>query len=407
MKILIRGGGFSNKGAEAMLATTQAFFQKRFPGCSVLHCAQSKAIGDRMRELGVTPITPPGYISRNIRWPECAKALAPVPFRPREDLLNDENRDIDAVVDIAGFASGDQWGLKSATARWWSVRRHKTLRAPIIFMPQSWGPFKHFLSRLFTKAMLRDIPLAFARDHESYDHLQKLRVLCSEALQLAPDITFTFKPSPPEKGKAVLERAGVAFDGRPVVGLAPNLRVYERTQGDGADNRYVRLLADTCRFFAEECDATVVVIPHERCPEPEIADDRFLSQILSETLYLGDRLCCVDEDCASADLKAAIGTLDFLVGSRFHAILAGLCMRIPLVSLGWSHKYGELMSDVGLAGYVMTLDEIERCVTDLIKKAWDERDRLKAVLENNLPALETASAKALELTAQYIERSLV
>jgi polysaccharide pyruvyl transferase WcaK-like protein len=204
----------------------------------------------------------------------------------------------------------------------------------------------------------------------------------------------------------VLERAGVVFAGAPLVGLAPNLRVYERMPGEGAENAYVRFLCAACRFFIDTCGATVVLIPHETRLEPEIDDDRRLARLVAETLDVDAKLCRVEGAWTAADLKSAVGRLEFLLASRFHAMVGALSMQTPVVAAGWSHKYGAQMSDVGLSDCAMAREDVVGSDLARLREAWRDRERLKAVLERRVPELERAAADALAYAGDVFEGQL-
>jgi hypothetical protein len=83
---------------------------------------------------------------------------------------------------------------------------------------------------------------------------------------LAPDIAFHFRGDPPEVGDALLARHGLARGDRPLVGITPNMRIVERTEGQGEANAYLRSLIGLGRWFLDNTDAGLVLIPHEFTP---------------------------------------------------------------------------------------------------------------------------------------------
>jgi colanic acid/amylovoran biosynthesis protein len=48
------------------------------------------------------------------------------------------------------------------------------------------------------------------------------------------------------------------------------------------------------------------------------------------------------------------------VSSRFHAIMSALGAGVPCLSVGWSHKYGEAMSEYDCASYSLSLADVAR-----------------------------------------------
>jgi polysaccharide pyruvyl transferase WcaK-like protein len=70
------------------------------------------------------------------------------------------------------------------------------------------------------------------------------------------------------------------------------------------------------------------------------------------------------------------------VSSRFHAIMSALGAAVPCLSVGWSHKYGEAMSEYDCASYSLSLADIagSRVLDDFIDevRAGSLRERLRA-----------------------------
>jgi polysaccharide pyruvyl transferase WcaK-like protein len=256
--------------------------------------------------------------------------------------------------------------------------------------------------------VLSNASLVFARDKDSLAWVTGLRALAPDRLRLAADIAFQFTGSSPERAAEVLEKAGARLDGTPLVGITPNMRVYERTEGKGFENRYVRALSDLCGFFTRQEGCQVVLIPHEISPNTDRKDDRFLGQLVS-SLVPGDaaRVCVLTDAHSAADLKAVIGQCVFLVGSRYHSLVAALSQRIPAVALGWAHKYEGLMMSAGLGQYVLDLGRngVEG-VSEVVQTAWSRRGLLKALLDSSVPRLEGSALGALEFAARIIEEGM-
>ena len=61
----------------------------------------------------------------------------------------------------------------------------------------------------------------------------------------------------------------------------------------------------------------------------------------------------VDYDVNTAGIRRIIQQADVLVTSRYHAMIAGLCLSVPTLVIGWSHKYRETMAYFGLAEYAL------------------------------------------------------
>ena len=52
--------------------------------------------------------------------------------------------------------------------------------------------------------------------------------------------------------------------------------------------------------------------------------------------------------------KTKINNYDLIISSRYHGLVAAISQGIPVISIGWSHKYDELMSSYLLGKYNFT-----------------------------------------------------
>jgi len=164
----------------------------------------------------------------------------------------------------------------------------------------------------------------------------------------APDMAFHFQADSTDVGKALLEKMGCRFDGTPIVGVTPNLHVYWRTVGKGPENEYVKHMIAITRHFLNK-GVQVAVMPHLISADDSYPDDRILCRYICDAIGEHPNLSVMLEDATAKALKAAIGQLDFLATSRYHTIIAAMCLRIPLAVIGWSHKYDDLFESVKLS----------------------------------------------------------
>jgi polysaccharide pyruvyl transferase WcaK-like protein len=74
-----------------------------------------------------------------------------------------------------------------------------------------------------------------------------------------------------------------------------------------------------------------------------------------------------------------------VIGSRFHVLVLGLSASVPVVALGWSHKYEELLADFGLAAFVLEHQRGVRAeVRDVVRGAWNQREQSRAAIRGAL-----------------------
>lgn len=311
----------------------------------------------------------------------------------------------DLVIDISGFSSSDQIGVKAAFGRWLTYTWASIANNKIFFMPQSWGPFENRWVRIFTRWTLKKACFICAREKVSYDYLLKSKCAEEKDVRYFNDIAFCFNVSNPEViGRELINSLGYHDNELPVIAMTPNMRIYERVKGEDANNTYVRMLLEIADYFLKNTNYNILLIPHEdsykRLNDPE------LCLLLMNLMKNSNRVAMLTGRESALQVKAIIGISEFLVASRYHSLVAALSMRTPVAVIGWSHKYEELMQLVDLTDFI--IDPVrkneDREVIDVVSNAFRERDMITAKLRDNVPRIENEAVSIFQATATIINR---
>ena len=175
MNILIRGGGFSNKGAEAMMLTVQRELSQRIPGIDFLLRLPSQQAG-LASSFGFSPVIIEknrfkkglSLLSQALLRHEVRKALSVNVLGALE--LSDVKK-IDGIIDISGFGYSDVWGAEPAERSLVWVRHCRKNGIPYVYMPQAWGPFTKPPVAQNVVEICRHSSLVYARDRKKTPHL--------------------------------------------------------------------------------------------------------------------------------------------------------------------------------------------------------------------------------------------
>jgi colanic acid/amylovoran biosynthesis protein len=103
---------------------------------------------------------------------------------------------------------------------------------------------------------------------------------------------------------------------------------------------YLDRLASAGRRLLE-AGLNVCVIVHDQLGE----DGKLAGELLARLADDRVRLCCEGDPLR---MKKFISEARLLVGSRYHALVAALSTGVPVVALGWGHKYDMLLEDFGV-----------------------------------------------------------
>jgi colanic acid/amylovoran biosynthesis protein len=346
MIIEIRKVGFRNKGAELMLLAIVKRLHAVYPDAT-LTMAPSAPGGEqpfaRMTALGLCPKA--SLTRGGVEWGNLA-TLIPARLRRRYGLVLD--REVDVVIDAAGFAYSDQWGdapvreLARATRRW---RRRGT---KVIFMPQAFGPFTNATIQKDIVSAVDNADLVMPRDSTSYRYLTEASGQ-RETIQQYPDFTNLIAGVVPDD-----------FDTNSFgVALVPNVRMIDKVH-DASGGRYLEFMT-ACAKRLSSLDARPYLLVHEG------ADDERLAREISAA---SGGIPVVKED-DPLKLKGMLGASRAVVASRFHALVSALSQGVPAVATGWSHKYTELFEDYGFPEGVLSIDDDAGSVNAMLDKLID------------------------------------
>jgi len=406
--ILVRGGGFVNKGAEAMVYTVRQELGARIPRSRFfLELPSQVASSHTPNQFHPLPQPVGGRVRKGIRLvraslacPELLRSAVRNSWTALQAIAQVDG--VDAIVDVSGYSYADPWGVWPSRHTWGYLSYAARKGKPYVFLPQAWGPFSHREIGRLVRRFCRRSPLVYARDRRSLGYLNELGPQVANKVYLAPDIAFRFRAAPEREGAAVLTKLGLPTDGRPLVAMAPNMRVYERMQGEGKDNRYVRMLVALARQGLRS-GVAVLLLPHE-IGDGRRSDDRFLCRLVAEQASEHETAVAMSGEYSAAHIKAVIARADLLVGSRFHSIVAALSSRVPAVVLGWSHKYVELMRAVGMEEYVLGH---EACDVEALQaqfdRAWSRRRDLRERLKQRVPESELKVDALFDRVAEALQ----
>jgi polysaccharide pyruvyl transferase WcaK-like protein len=335
MIIEIRKVGFINKGAELMLHAILSQIKARYPR-STLVMAPGRPSGDRPFNKVVSR----GFYLKSwlwyagIQWGDLA-IFIPKQIREMYGLILD--REVDVVLDAAGFSYSDQWGLAAGKELARSTARWRKRNTKIILLPQAFGPFEHKENQNSVREWVSNADIIFAREDDSYSNLIKI-VGNQNKIKKFPDFTILVKGTLPAFYDSTNKR----------VALIPNFRMIDKTNTVG-DHLYISFMVRCAKYLVQK-GAKPFVLIHEGYKDQKIGEE--ISAAAGGIPLVNERDPLI--------IKGIIGTCDITIGSRYHGLISALSQGVPSLATGWSHKYLRLFEEYNFKdGYVSVEDEDE------------------------------------------------
>lgn len=354
MIIEIRRAGFVNKGAELMLLAILDRVRAAFPEAIYTMAPTHNGSSQPFRKVVDLGLYPKCWLYyKGVQWGHLAN-IAPRKLREMYGLILD--RDVDIIIDAAGFCYSDQWGEESTLELAQSAARWRKQGSKSILMPQAFGPFT---TRRIRKAIARavdNIDLVMPREKTSYELLTEVTGERPNIRQ-CPDFTNLIEGAIPEYFSSDKYR----------VCLIPNFRMVDKTDQQLSREYLPFMIRCALRFRWMGLKPFILV--HEG------DDDRRLAESISNGA--GGVPVIVEDN--PLRIKGIIGASFATVSSRYHGIVSSLSQGVPCLGTGWSHKYKELFNDYGFPEGLVSVDESESVLSDKIDRLVNEQNNRQLV----------------------------
>lgn len=372
MQVSIFGSALSgNQGAVAMMNSAVELIRKSDPLAEItLHSVYPK--NDRQanvdKKIQIVNSEPLRLILQIIPAAILFRFLKPVRrFLRRKVPALDALVKSDLLLDQMGvsFMDGREKFLLYNLA---GVFPALILGVPIVKAAQAMGPFKNPINRLAATTILPKFRSIIARGEKSYQHLSDLKL---SNIRLGADIVFsTASHSSVTKTRLSAQDDSAKFR-RATVAVAPSSVVFQLLDRRGAGN-YIKLLVHQIEVI-NALGYRAIVLPFSSKPDSEQLhnNDLPICRKLLAAIRGRDELS-VEVITEPLSLPSAIKIIEeseFVVTSRFHAMVSALAVGTPPIVIAWGHKYDEVMEPFGLGHKVIphesvTTERIERAIGD-------------------------------------------
>lgn len=358
-----------------MLQTILEQFRKDQPGHEFVVNQFFGTYAERSR-YGLMTMLPEGQWGRSllVTW------LASPAFRRSYGLAKPE--DVHAVLDAAGFAYGDQWGIKTVRDIADRYARNRQRGIPTVLLPQSLGPFTGQEMRIQAKRLFDAVSIVFAREQTSLNHICDLGIP-RDRVHLSPDFTNLLSGTIPVDFKLPENYACIV----------PNIRMLDKCPQEHA-NSYISFLTEAIRRLEQHQIPAYMLFHAEK-------DDSQVARLIEA--QLGRPVPVLTHSCPRV-LKGIIGQSRMVIGSRFHALVGALCQGIPVISTSWSHKYRELLTEYGVPEFLVQPGGPSGLLAERIEQLANtsEHTRISTNLKERAAVFRSQSLNTFERTYSTI-----
>lgn len=359
-QFLITGAQFHNNGAQAMLFVAISEIRKHFPNAIIWYL----------------PVDDMEFYSFKLQ--QRYKLLFLTDGRDLRSQLYEILPGLTAIIDVSGYALSSNWN-----SNWYieQLRMAYNYRLPIYLMPQSFGPFDYD-NRINAelKKLLSNVTKIYTRENLGYKLLTEkydlTNVYMSNDLVLQnKEINFN-RIYMQEKNGQIIHLPTKENN----IGIVPNVRSYEF--GDKGEVLYMyKLLIDRLLKMGKN----VYIIAHSDDKVP--CDDIYAMFYKEKGMYLYTDYMDCDDYCKM------VKNFQYLIASRFHAIVHAYKENVPCIIVGWAEKYMQLAElfeqdryvfdvrwNINMQRFLQTIDDMNLyCAEEKIKL----KKRLSKIQEGN------------------------
>lgn len=344
--IIITGGELFNKGAQAMTFIAVDEMKKRFPNHRVLVLSEMD-LQRPVEERRIYTFDFMGWYP--LKFAKCQtnpilRALCLL--RNRRELLEAENiyKNTELMIDISGYALGSNWSVGTCHHYLDHLEFAKAFDIPVYLMPQSFGPFNFQgkegkkVDRRIAK-LLPTAKVICAREQDGFEmlteHYHLKNVICANDMVVnnrGVELAHIYKTVP----KPVLPDIVPGS-----VAVIPNQMNYAVADHAQVQGLYISAIKALLRN-----KLTVYLLSHADA-------DKTICRQLKDVFSVEDRVILIDRELNCIEFNEVVKQFQFVVASRFHALIHAFKNSIPCIAIGWATKYHDLMGQFSQEQYML------------------------------------------------------
>lgn len=264
------------------------------------------------------------------------------------------------------------------------------LKKKNIFVSQTMGPFRRFLNRWSARYCLSRADVIAPRGQGS---LEQVHALGYPQAEHFADLAFSLEV-PEDIAKSIRDQYAGLGGGRPIVGISVNTIVENACLRRGIPHN--RIWADFIAWLQQE-GCHVLIIPHSMREGSKGKHNNDLLTVANilDMLPVKDQVTVIDKPYGCKELREVVGLADYYIASRFHSMISALCMRKPVLVIGWGYqKYREVMHSFELEAYCHDAAELSlELLQSGFKRILAGKDDIIERIDRNFPAVNASSTR--------------
>ena len=414
INIAITAASYSgNKGAAAMLQSSIKQLHSRY-GSRLNIKLMSVYPGEDRRQLPhdfvkVVPCKPERLLFIAFPLAILYRGLGWIPGVKRLLCKNKILRaysETDLVIDEAGISFVDSRGFVMNTYAFVTMAVPMLMKVPVVKYSQAMGTFKNGWNRFLAKWILPKMKLICARGKGTLDNLAGIGI--KDNVRLCADGAFTMED---DETIAKLVADATAKDAffttdveNKLIGLSVSSVVDSKCTKQGID--YRKSMVDFVDYLTDNGYKVMIIANAARIKsEKPRNNDLMVGDDIYSRVKNKDAVRWYHKEMDAEEIREYIGRCRFLVASRFHAMIGALQRKVPVLLIGWSHKYQEVLDMFGLGQYAIDFSKLElSSFIEEFKRFESAESEIRAKLDSeNYGVVMDSSANNIRFISEIID----
>jgi len=338
--IIIVGGGFSNKGAQAMVFSTVNQLKSRFPDKNIYLFSK--------KENDIYNFNVISFKRKTALKLLLEKTKNQNNFDLQEKQIKEIISNTAFFIDISGYALSSKFGFYSNLNYLLNIAIAKKYSIPFYILPQSIGPFNYkFKEKLILYPLmillLKYPKRIFIREDKGIKDIKKFtnkNVFKSHDIVLYKNeynVKDIFRNNFEFKKIDIKQNS---------VGIIPSIKLFDSAESNEIYSFYKILIKKLI-----ELQKTVYIFNHS-------SDDIEICKKIKSYFFKESKVLLIEKNLNAIELEYLLKQFDYVIASRYHSIIHAYKNQTPAIVISWADKYQELLKSFNQIKYNIDIKDI-------------------------------------------------
>ena len=390
-KILVIGANFKDKGSQSKFFVVTDELKKRFGDCQIYYASE----GDQYNEAN--------YTFKKLIY---TKQQQDMLLGDRVNILNNlskllRKKDdsssnseelqklfsmLDLIVDVSDYVLSAKSSIAEHNAYLDNIKIAKKYNIPIIYMPQSFGPFNNYSAdNMYIMGDMKDLlfyPKAiFAREQDGYDDL--IGYFGLDNVRQSADLVLQ------NKGINIMNVCSGAYE--PII---PDIKAGNNVAIIPNNHNFTKKVANTSYALYFRIIEKLIEAKKEVYIFCFASSDLEICRKLASLFSYNDNVHLIEQEFDCIEYDFIVRYFDFVICSRYHGCVHAYKNLIPNIILGSTIRYKELAKIMNQEKYyfdILSNRFDERALIDAVDNMVKHRDEEIEVIKPRLEEVQSSN----------------